>query len=100
MVNNARVSSSSLFFFSLPLTRCHQLQTRTRIGAQRKVNGDENATSRHLRQPSGTTTGGASRATAILNGLKGGPQRPALGEVTTTAVNRKVSGRWFVHPGR
>ena len=33
-----------------------------------------------------------------MNGLKGGPQRPALGEVTTTAVNRKVSGRWFTLP--
>ncbi|KAI9568255.1 hypothetical protein HD554DRAFT_2022484, partial [Boletus coccyginus] len=66
-------------------------QTRSRIGAQRKVNSDENATSRHLRQTSGVTT--ASRATALLNGLKGGSQRPALGEVTTAAVNRKVSGR-------
>ncbi|KIK95439.1 hypothetical protein PAXRUDRAFT_385553 [Paxillus rubicundulus Ve08.2h10] len=64
-----------------------RLQTRTRIGAQRKVNGDENATSRHLRQASGIA--GASRASVILNGLKNGPQRPALGEVTTTAVNRK-----------
>ncbi|KAG9314885.1 hypothetical protein JVU11DRAFT_3987 [Chiua virens] len=66
-----------------------RLQTRTRIGAQRKVNGDENASSRHLRQPSGATTAAASRASALLNGLKGGPQRPALGEVTTTAINRK-----------
>ncbi|KAF8557429.1 hypothetical protein OG21DRAFT_1390326, partial [Imleria badia] len=64
-------------------------QTRARVGAQRKVNGDENATSKHLRQTSGVTAGGASRAAALLNGLKGGPQRPALGEVTTTAVNRK-----------
>ncbi|KAF8841769.1 hypothetical protein PAXINDRAFT_82258 [Paxillus involutus ATCC 200175] len=68
-----------------------RLQTRTRIGAQRKVNGDENATSRHLRQASGVAGAGASRASVILNGLKNGPQRPALGEVTTTAVNRKVS---------
>ncbi|KAG6374493.1 cyclin [Boletus reticuloceps] len=64
-------------------------QTRTRIGAQRRVNGDENATSKHLRQSSGIAAGGASRAAALLSGLKGGPQRPALGEVTTTAVNRK-----------
>ena len=33
-----------------------------------------------------------------MNGLKGGPQRSALGEVTTTAVNRKVSRRWFIQP--
>ncbi|KAF8440544.1 hypothetical protein L210DRAFT_814862, partial [Boletus edulis BED1] len=64
-------------------------QTRTRIGAQRRVNGDENATSKHIRQSSGIAASGASRAAALLNGLKGGPQRPALGEVTTTAVNRK-----------
>ena len=82
--------------FSRPLTHRRELQTRTRIGAQRKVNGDENATSKHTRQPSGTAASGASRATAILNGLKGGSQRPALGEVTTTAVNRKVSGRWLI----
>lgn len=91
MVNNARVSSPRILFSPSPLTHLRKLQTRTRIAAQRKVNGDENAASRHLRQPSGTTTGGASRAAAILNGLKGGPQRPALGEVTTAAVNRKVS---------
>lgn len=60
------------------------------------MNSDENATSRHLRQTSGVTAGGASRATALFNGLKGGPQRPALGEVTTTAVNRKVSGRCLI----
>ncbi|KAF9223869.1 hypothetical protein BS17DRAFT_704681 [Gyrodon lividus] len=68
-----------------------RLQTRTRLGAQRKVNADENATSRHLRQASGIAGAGASRASAVLNGLKSGIQRPALGEVTTTAVNRKVS---------
>ncbi|KAF9236744.1 cyclin [Melanogaster broomeanus] len=65
------------------------MQTRTRLGAQRKVNADENATSRHLRQASVTAGTGASRVSAVLDGLKNGPQRPPLGEVTTTAVNRK-----------
>ncbi|KAF9235933.1 cyclin-like protein, partial [Melanogaster broomeanus] len=60
-----------------------------RIGAQGKVNGDENATSRHLRQASVTAGTGASRVSAVLDGLKNGPQRPPLGEVTTTAVNHK-----------
>ncbi|KAH7928086.1 hypothetical protein BV22DRAFT_985249, partial [Leucogyrophana mollusca] len=70
-----------------------RLQTRTRIGAQRaKVNGDENATSKHLRQASGIVSAGASRASVVLNGLKNGTQRSALGEVTTTAVNRKDLG--------
>ncbi|KAG0705681.1 hypothetical protein DFH29DRAFT_781237, partial [Suillus ampliporus] len=67
-----------------------QLQTR-RIGITRK-NGDENATSKHVRQTS--ALGVASRASVVLSGLKNGPQRPALGEVTTTAVNRKdVAGK-------
>ncbi|KAL4072581.1 cyclin-like protein [Scleroderma yunnanense] len=61
-------------------------QTRTRFGA-RKANGDENATSKHLRQASGIAATGASRASTVLSGLKVG--RPALNEVTTTAVNRK-----------
>lgn len=67
-----------------------QPANRTRFGT-RKANGDENATSKHLRQASGIASTGASRATAVLSGLKVGPQRPALNEVTTTAVNRKVS---------
>ncbi|KAG1750171.1 hypothetical protein EDB19DRAFT_1594882, partial [Suillus lakei] len=67
-----------------------QLQTR-RIGVTRK-NADENATSKHLRQTS--AQGVATRASVVINGLKNGPQRPALGEVTTTAVNRKdVAGK-------
>lgn len=66
---------------------------RTRFGT-RKANGDENATSKHLRQASGIASTGASRATGVLSGLKVGPQRPALNEVTTTAVNRKdVAGK-------
>ncbi|OJA14119.1 hypothetical protein AZE42_05029 [Rhizopogon vesiculosus] len=67
------------------MTNNTRLQSR-RIGLSRK-NGDENATSKHLRQTSGI--GIASRASVVINGLKNGPQRPALGEVTTTAVNRK-----------
>ncbi|KAI6042981.1 hypothetical protein EDC04DRAFT_2551335, partial [Pisolithus marmoratus] len=68
-------------------------QTRTRFGA-RKANGDENATSKHPRQGSGIVGAGASRASTVLGGLKVGHQRPALNEVTTTAVNRKdVAGK-------
>ncbi|KAF9232704.1 hypothetical protein BU15DRAFT_54725 [Melanogaster broomeanus] len=65
-----------------------RMQTRTHIGTQCKVNGDENATSRQLRQASVTAGTGASRVSAVLDGLKNGPQCPPLGEVTTTAVNR------------
>lgn len=61
-------------------------QTRTRFGA-RKANGDENATSKHLRQGSGIVGAGASRASAVVGGLKVGQQRPALNEVTTTGVH-------------
>jgi len=60
---------------------------RNRTGPQRLKNGDENATSKHLRQPSGIAIAG-SRLVAGIG--KTGPQRPALGEVTTIAVNRKV----------
>ncbi|EGN98684.1 hypothetical protein SERLA73DRAFT_136567, partial [Serpula lacrymans var. lacrymans S7.3] len=72
-----------------------RFQTRSRVGVQRsKVNGDENATSKHIRQASGLVGSGASRASAVLNGIKANVQRPALGEVTTTAVNRKdVAGK-------
>lgn len=55
-----------------------------------RVKADENATSRHLRQPS-NAGGAASRFTAKEVGVAAVNQvRPALGEVTTTAVNRKV----------
>lgn len=67
-----------------------QLPMRNRTGPQRlKINGDENAT-RHVRQGSGVAAAGASRI-PHGNVTKNGVQRPALGEVTTTAVNRKVS---------
>jgi len=80
------IQPSHILFSFLTLL---QLQTRSRLtGIQRpKVNGDENATSKHSRQLSGS---GATRASMVLRGLKNEPQRPALGEVTTTAVNRKV----------
>ncbi|OSX58766.1 hypothetical protein POSPLADRAFT_1151738, partial [Postia placenta MAD-698-R-SB12] len=63
---------------------------RNRTGPQRvKVNGDENAASRHIRQSSSGAIAGASRVPHV--GIKQTiSQRPALGEVTTTAVNRKV----------
>ncbi|KAH9919355.1 hypothetical protein B0H21DRAFT_671828, partial [Amylocystis lapponica] len=68
-----------------------QLPMRTRTGPQRpKVNGDENATSRHVRQSSGIAVAGASRVPHSVAAIKNAvvAQRPALGEVTTTAVNR------------
>ncbi|KAI0925977.1 hypothetical protein AcW1_008262 [Taiwanofungus camphoratus] len=70
-----------------------RLPMRNRTGPQRpKVNGDENAMSRHVRQSSNITYTGASRVPHPLansHTVKNGIQRPALGEVTTTAVNRK-----------
>ncbi|KAJ3491800.1 hypothetical protein NLI96_g486 [Meripilus lineatus] len=67
---------------------------RNRTGPQRtRTNGDENAASKHLRQPSSIVAATASRSTHSLvnvHALKNGPHRSALGEVTTTAVNRKV----------
>ncbi|KAJ3555694.1 hypothetical protein NM688_g2435 [Phlebia brevispora] len=63
---------------------------RNRTGPQRtKV--DENAIGRHSRQASVTLNGAtrASHSFANINALKNVPQRHALGEVTTTAVNRK-----------
>lgn len=71
------------------LTCPAQLPIRTR-GAQRtRVTGDENATSKHTRTGSGIgrLAGGIGKA---------GAQRPALGEVTTIAVNRKVCFGSFV----
>ncbi|KAI0072745.1 hypothetical protein K474DRAFT_1576291, partial [Panus rudis PR-1116 ss-1] len=69
---------------------------RNRAGPTRpRMNGDENATSRHLRQSSSVALASRPSHTTInVNALKNGPayQRAALGEVTTTAVNRnKVS---------
>ncbi|KAF7985748.1 hypothetical protein HWV62_2370 [Athelia sp. TMB] len=63
-----------------------RLPTRTR-GAQRtRVTGDENATSKHIRTGSGVGLAGSRLSGGIG---KTGAQRPALGEVTTIAVNRK-----------
>lgn len=63
---------------------------RNRTGAQRPGrNGNENAGTKHTRQGSGIAIAGSRLAGGIS---KSGPQRPALGEVTTLAVNRnKVS---------
>lgn len=64
---------------------------RNRAGPLRsKV--DENAAGRHNRQAS-ITANGIPRASGSMNtvtALKTGFQRAALGEVTTTAINRKV----------
>ncbi|KIL64478.1 hypothetical protein M378DRAFT_106144 [Amanita muscaria Koide BX008] len=48
---------------------------------------DENANMKHARHPSIT---GASRLVGKENTIKAPPGRSALGEVTQTAINRKV----------
>ncbi|KAF7796623.1 hypothetical protein EIP86_007805 [Pleurotus ostreatoroseus] len=65
---------------------------RNRTGPQRtKVNVDENAVGRHSRQGSVALNGATrvSHSFTNVHALKNGPQRTALGEVTTTTVNRK-----------
>src|SRR5271154_6597033 len=72
---------------------------RNRPGAQRGK-ADENATSRHIRQPvpivgpvdKGTAQGRTSFTQSVVNGFKVGLSRPVLNEVTAKAVNRKVRG--------
>lgn len=55
---------------------------------------DENATSKHLRQLSGSALSGTSKTLQKeAVGVKNNIVRAALGEVTTTAVNRRV--RWL-----
>lgn len=93
---NARVSTSfhqhiyvlrRLAFTSLTFTSSLsslQLAMRNRPG---RTKVDENATSRHARQPS---TARLSQTMVNVQALKTGLAQPraALGEVTTTAVNR------------
>ncbi|RDB25905.1 G2/mitotic-specific cyclin cdc13 [Hypsizygus marmoreus] len=68
----------------------HARLPQRRTIAQR-VKADENAMSRHLRQPSNVMAPGAARLTAKdANAAKPAQTRQALGEVTITAVNRKV----------
>ncbi|KAI5117966.1 hypothetical protein M0805_001627 [Coniferiporia weirii] len=61
-----------------------QFAARARTGPQRpKIHSDENAIlNRHVKQPAAAP----GRAPT-----KSGPQRPALGEVTSTAVNKQVT---------
>jgi len=63
-----------------------QLPSRRLLAQRGKV--DENANSKHARQSSIT---GASRIAGKENIIKAPPTRTALGEVTLSAVNRKVS---------
>ena len=64
---------------------------RNRTGLFRtKANGDENATTRHTRQASNSGATRASHSLTNVAALKQAIQRPALGEVTRTAVNRKA----------
>ncbi|KAJ8072735.1 B-type cyclin [Marasmius tenuissimus] len=65
-----------------------------RLPQRRPVRGklDENATSKHLRQPSSGVTLPSRTIMKDAGGAKAVPVRPALGEVTTTAVNRKEKG--------
>ncbi|KAH8118223.1 cyclin [Phellopilus nigrolimitatus] len=70
-----------------------RFQPRARTGPQRpKVNSDENAIiNKHVKQPSVV---GPSRVFS-----KFGPQRPALGEVTSNAVNKqsaKIPGKGII----
>ncbi|KAK1236508.1 B-type cyclin, partial [Marasmius sp. AFHP31] len=62
-----------------------------RLPQRRPVRGklDENATNKHLRQPSSGVTLPSRTIMKDAGGAKAVPVRPALGEVTTTAVNRK-----------
>jgi hypothetical protein len=77
----------SCLFSILPFV----VQLPQRRTLAQRVKADENAMSRHLRQPSNGTTGGVSRFSAKeANGVKTTQTRTALGEVTLTAVNRKV----------
>lgn len=66
---------------------------RNRTGPLRpKVLSDENATGRHARQASISAHGVTRASSSLANvaALKHGIARSALGEVTTTAINRKV----------
>ena len=64
---------------------------RNRTGPIRtKANGDENAAGRHAKQASISGAARASHSLTNVAALKQGFQRSALGEVTKTAVNRKV----------
>ncbi|KAF5367401.1 hypothetical protein D9758_003776 [Tetrapyrgos nigripes] len=75
-----------------------RLPLRSRPMAHRGK-ADENATSKHVRQPSGIGRAGGSgivHKEGVI-GTKGNVARPALGEVTTFAVNRnkETSSRVF-----
>lgn len=64
---------------------------RNRLGFQRPKLADENATSKHARQPSGGKLAvGGSRLPSAVG--KNGVQRPVLNEVTTAALNAKEVG--------
>lgn len=100
-MNSQRVS----IFFIIPppvirvivraysLTPTIQPAMRSTRGPQRAKNADENAISKLKQQISSAAVNGTSRSTRNTNlavVAKNGHQRPALGEVTTKAVNRKV----------
>ena len=64
-----------------------QLPIRNRTAGIVRAKGDENATSKHLRQGSGAGVG-PSRSTIFGKTIR---ERPVLNEVTKITVNRKVS---------
>jgi hypothetical protein len=64
-----------------------QLPLRNRAAGIVRAKGDENATSKHLRQGSGAGVG-PSRSTTFGKNIR---ERPVLNEVTKTAINRKVA---------
>jgi len=63
-----------------------QLPIRNRTAGIVRAKGDENATSKHLRQGSGAGVG-PSRSTTFGKNIR---ERPVLNEVTKAAINRKV----------
>lgn len=101
-MNSQRVSI--FFIISPPVTRViaraysltptMQPAMRSTRGPQRAKNADENAISKLKQQQSSNAavngTSRTTRNTTLAVVAKNGHQRPALGEVTTKAVNRKV----------
>jgi len=63
-----------------------QLPIRNRTAGIVRAKGDENATSKHLRQGSGAGVG-PSRSTTFVKNVH---ECPVLNEITKTTINRKV----------
>jgi hypothetical protein len=81
-----RVRRSPSFHTHIPNSSSQQLPIRNRTAGVVRAKGDENATSKHLRQGSGAGVG-PSRSTTFGKNAR---ERPVLNEVTKTTINRKV----------